>query len=248
MFYYSHHIGDFIKDTSRLTDSQAMTYLRLIWLYYDTEKPFENNLDALAFKIGADTKLVKLIIENFFEIDGDVIRHSRCDKEIEGYRAKSEGGKKGAEKRWGKKDSDSLPITNLMLEQCDLNTNRKPLTVNHIKPLYVNIDDVSPIDCPHEQIVKIYHDILPELRSIEVWSDTRKSYLKQRWREIIKQHGLKTKQEGIEYFIEFFKFVRDSKFLMGKVERKEGKPFQADLEWILKPTNFVNIIERKYHK
>jgi uncharacterized protein YdaU (DUF1376 family) len=41
MHYYQHHIGDFIKATSRLTDGQAMAYLRLLWMYYDTEKPLK---------------------------------------------------------------------------------------------------------------------------------------------------------------------------------------------------------------
>jgi uncharacterized protein YdaU (DUF1376 family) len=132
MFYYSHHIGDFIKDTSRLTDTQAMAYLRLIWLYYDTEKPFNNDIEALAFKIGSEPALIKLIVTNFFEVDGDVIRHSRCDKELDGYKAKSEGGKKGAEKRWGKKEN-SIAIADPMPTLSDPNANRKPITDNHIK-------------------------------------------------------------------------------------------------------------------
>ena len=114
--------------------------------------------------------------------------------------------------------------------------------------IYVNIEDVSLLDCPHEKVISLYHNILPELRQIEVWNETRKGYLKQRWREVVKKHNLKTKEEGLEYFSEFFRFVRESNFLMGKIDRKDGKPFQADLEWILRPTNFAKIIERKYHQ
>jgi hypothetical protein len=33
---------------------------------------------------------------------------------------------------------------------------------------------------------------------------------------------------------------------MGKVQSKDRKPFLADLEWMIKPTNFTKIIERKY--
>ena len=127
-----------------------------------------------------------------------------------------------------------------------LTNNHEPY--NQDKPIYENIEDVSSMDCPHEKIISLYHNVLPELRQVEVWNDTRKGYLKQRWREAVKKHNLQTKEDGLEYFSEFFKFIRDSKFLMGKVDRKEGKPFQADLEWILRPTNFANIIERKYHK
>jgi uncharacterized protein YdaU (DUF1376 family) len=48
MHYYQHHIGDFIKATARLTDGQAMAYLRLLWMYYDTEKPLKPEIKILA--------------------------------------------------------------------------------------------------------------------------------------------------------------------------------------------------------
>ena len=133
MHFYQHHIGDFIKATARLTDGQAMTYLRMIWAYYDDEKPFDNDIDAIAFRVGADRDLVLQLVKHFFEIDGNLIRHRRCDEELEGYKAKSEGGKKGAAKRWGNKVSDSIPMGNPLPTQCDPNANHKPLTNNHVK-------------------------------------------------------------------------------------------------------------------
>jgi hypothetical protein len=47
MNYYQHHIGDFIRDTARLSDAQCMAYLRMIWLYYETELPLDNDADAI---------------------------------------------------------------------------------------------------------------------------------------------------------------------------------------------------------
>jgi hypothetical protein len=35
--------------------------------------------------------------------------------------------------------------------------------------------------------------------------------------------------------------------LTGKVNSKDGRAFVADLEWILKPSNFAKIVEGKYH-
>ena len=99
MNYYQHHIGDFIRDTSRLTDSQCMAYLRLIWMYYDNEQPLPNNPRILAFKVGATVDDVSLILEAFFVLDDAVWRHSRCDAEIADYwkfcEAQKAKGKKG---------------------------------------------------------------------------------------------------------------------------------------------------------
>jgi uncharacterized protein YdaU (DUF1376 family) len=137
MYYYQHHIGDFIKSTSRLTDSQAMTYLRLIWLYYDKDGKVFNDSEQLAFEIGSDIKTVQMIIKTYFEIDGELLKHSRCDKELQGYLNKSTGGKKGAEARWKNKVSHSIPIAIPMPTQCNPNANQEPITnksINTITP------------------------------------------------------------------------------------------------------------------
>ena len=107
MYYYAHHIGDFQRDTAMLTDHQCMTYLRLLWIYYDTEQPLPNNTRRLAFKAGSDSETVGLLLEHFFEQDGDVWRHARCDAEIAEYKRRSENSKRAAQSRW--KNADGMP-------------------------------------------------------------------------------------------------------------------------------------------
>ena len=100
MNYYAHHIGDFIRDTSRLTDQQTIAYLRMLWMYYETETPFENDADAIAFKIGANASEVHQILKHFFFEHDGMWHNSRCDKEILAFRGKSEKAKKSADARW----------------------------------------------------------------------------------------------------------------------------------------------------
>ena len=138
MYYYQHHIGDFIKATSRLTDSQAMAYLRLIWLYYDKDGHVINDSEQLAFEIGSDVKTLQMIIKTYFEINDEFLKHSRCDKELQGYLNKSTGGKKGAESRWKNKVSDSIAITIPMQPQCDPNANQEPITEKPITKNHIN--------------------------------------------------------------------------------------------------------------
>jgi hypothetical protein len=91
---------------------------------------------------------------------------------------------------------------------------------------------------------------LPTLRRIEVWNETRKGYLRQRWREVADELA-KTKEiqssDILGWFAEFFEHIGTSKFLTGRVNDKSGRSFVADLEWILKPSNFAKIVEGKYH-
>jgi hypothetical protein len=104
--------------------------------------------------------------------------------------------------------------------------------------------------CNHKAVVDLYHEHLPTLRKVEVWNDARKGYLRQRWREVAAELSEKeemTEQVMLDYWARFFKYVSESKFLTGRVNSKDGRAFVADLEWILKPSNFAKIIEGKYH-
>jgi len=105
-------------------------------------------------------------------------------------------------------------------------------------------------NCDHEKVIALYHQHLPTLRRVEVWNETRKGYLRQRWREVAEELARQKEvqvSDILDWFTEFFVHIGTSKFLTGRVNSKDGRPFLADLEWILKPSNFAKIIEGKYH-
>jgi uncharacterized protein YdaU (DUF1376 family) len=100
MFYYSHHIGDFVRDTARLNDAQCMAYLRLIWAYYDTEKPLDSTPEKLAFQVGAKVEDIQQILDHFFVLQDGVYVHTRCEKEITHFHKKSQSASASANARW----------------------------------------------------------------------------------------------------------------------------------------------------
>lgn len=64
--------------------------------------------------------------------------------------------------------------------------------------------------------------------------------LRTRWNE-------KQDHQSLEWWESFFTGISKMDFLCGQVPGKNGQaPFLADLEWIIRPTNFVKIIEGKY--
>jgi hypothetical protein len=104
--------------------------------------------------------------------------------------------------------------------------------------------------CNHQAVIDLYHQNLPTLRKVEVWNETRKGYLKQRWREIASELAAEnpiTSEDVLKWWGEFFDHIGKSRFLTGRVNSKDGRSFVADLEWILKPSNFAKIVEGKYH-
>lgn len=122
MHYYQHHIGDFIRDTSRLTDTQCMAYLRLIWIYYETEEPLTDDVDLLAFKTGCDTETIKMLLQCYFHANALRWHHNRIDSELDRYKSKSEKAAKSAKVRWNN--------ANAMRTHSEGNANQEPRTNN----------------------------------------------------------------------------------------------------------------------
>lgn len=142
MHYYQHHIGDFIKDTSFLTNEEIGIYLKLIWLYYDSEKPLPNSIFELGMKTGTRDNQVILegLLEMFFILDeqNQCWHHSRCDKEIEHYRQQlttaSKAGKASALKRAMNKNPTSVEqALNERSTEVQPTNNQQPITKNQDK-------------------------------------------------------------------------------------------------------------------
>ena len=102
-------------------------------------------------------------------------------------------------------------------------------------------------DCDHKKVIELYHQHLPTLRKVEVWNAARQGYLRQRWREVAADMEQPSRDGMLNWWSGFFQHIGKSKFLTGKVNSRDGRAFAADLEWIIKPSNFAKIIEGKYH-
>lgn len=99
--------------------------------------------------------------------------------------------------------------------------------------------------CPVDKIIDLYHQTLPELPKVAIVTEKRKRVISQRWRQM----EPKSEDEGLSDFGDFFRFVRQSDFLMGKKPANNGhKVFTANLEWLVTESNFVKVCEKNYHE
>ena len=251
MHYYNFHIGDYKSHTSHLSVIEDIAYRRLLDFYYLHEKPIKQQNIARQIGMREHEQDVLTILDEFFLSSPEGFVHPRADKEISRFKEFAEAGKRGAAKRWGANGEANSPPNPTPIAT----NNHKPITNNHI-----NTDICPPSGepekgnglpkCNHQGVIDLYHKHLPTLRRIEVWNETRKGYLRQRWREVGDELA-KTKEiqssDILSWFAEFFEHIGTSKFLTGRVNDKSGRSFVADLEWILKPSNFAKIVEGKYH-
>lgn len=83
----------------------------------------------------------------------------------------------------------------------------------------------------YEGIVELYHDLCPKMAKVEKLIGKRRGFVRARFLE-----------HGIEKITTVLRLSGESDFLNGKNDRL----FKVDLEWIMRPENFIKILEGKY--
>jgi hypothetical protein len=89
--------------------------------------------------------------------------------------------------------------------------------------------------CPHSEIIRIYHNALPELPHVveSRWSGSQGAKdLTTRWRED-KRH------QDLEFWKWLFEAMNGNRFWLGE----NNRGWRADLGWIVKRSNFDKIIQ-----
>ena len=83
------------------------------------------------------------------------------------------------------------------------------------------------------------HAKLPMCRRVELLTDARKASIRGRWFDEL---------PTVEAFGNYFDDVARSRFLTGRVDAREGrKPFVANIDWLMKPSNLAKVLEGNYH-
>ncbi len=100
MYYYNFHIGDYKAHTHHLSLIEDIAFRRLLDLYYTTEKPIIEDQAARLIGMRDHGDEVLCVLREFFAETTEGFINKRADKEIAAYKAMSEGGKRGAQKRW----------------------------------------------------------------------------------------------------------------------------------------------------
>lgn len=63
-------------------------------------------------------------------------------------------------------------------------------------------------DCPHQQIIGLYHELLPMCPQVKDWTPARAAQLRARWNE-------DPSRQNLDYWRRFFEYVRTCGFLIG---------------------------------
>ncbi|WP_194720917.1 hypothetical protein [Noviherbaspirillum malthae] len=91
-------------------------------------------------------------------------------------------------------------------------------------------------NCPHQQIIDLYHEALPMCPQVKTWTPKRSSQLRARWNE-------DKSRQNLDYWRKLFEYIAaECPFLVGQTKEQ----FLVSLEWITRPENFAKIREGMY--
>lgn len=112
----------------------------------------------------------------------------------------------------------------------------------------------APPPCPHQAIVDIYHEELPAHPRVLALNESRRALIRGRWRQLWEERGARGRSREPADLLDrlrsyFASDVKQSPFLTGMVAPRDGRPvFIADFEWLMRPQNFLKVIEGKYSR
>ena len=182
----------------------------------------------------------KRFAHNFKNVSPKFVQNSegylinlRLEETREEQRKYSESRSSNVKKRWDRKDT--YVSTHEIHSTIDT---AYPSSSTSLKDINTLVVSPANNDCPHQKIISLYHDILPGLPQVRVWTAKRQKMLKSRW--------VSSKEyQDIEWWKEFFEYVRDKcPHLTGNNSRQ----WTADLEWLITEGNFIKTVEGRYMK
>ncbi|CAB4121632.1 Protein of unknown function DUF1376 [uncultured Caudovirales phage] len=160
MHYYQFNIKSYQTATLHLTNDEDLAYRRLMDFYYDTESHISAKPDkatalrVLSRRLRVATPELEIVLDEFFNFDGECWKNDYCDQVIADYHAfqnkQRTNGSKGG--RGNKANANPNKPTALPKEPKPQPTiNNKQETINHIKD--ITPDGVS--DSVFQDFVKL---------------------------------------------------------------------------------------------
>jgi uncharacterized protein YdaU (DUF1376 family) len=258
--YYERHIGDYLKDTAHLSLLEHGIYTRLLDVYYTRECPIPKA--EVSRLIGARTKDERTALDSvlleFFREAGDTYVQDRCDREIRKFADKSGKAKRSAEARWNAQrshsDGNADASANAMRTHSEGNALQSPDTSNQTQIKKGAKAPSSPgklPTCPHQAIVDLYHEVLPELPGCRLLPDGRKRAIGKTWAWVLTSKKpdhtprATTAEEALAWFRKYFELARDNDFLMGRTPRTgDHASWKCDLDFLLTDRGMKHVIEK----
>lgn len=254
MNYYPHHIGDYLAHAGHLDPIEDVCYRRCLDYYYLHEEPLPGDVACLAKRLRLREHQAELlsVLEEFFELDGGVYRHKRCDLEIAKYqdksaKAKASGRLSGlarkanAEQTLSERSADgelTKTITN--------NQNQNQIEINTHSPgdeVTETVKRPSKYIAPFESIKNLYNEVCTDFVGCRKMDDDRKRLIDKWWRKRKQEDGFESEEEGLRLTRLYLEQAAERPFLRGEGARGA---WRADIDFVFTEKKTTKIVEGAY--
>lgn len=236
--WYATYPADYAAKTKHLSLEEHGAYRLLMDHYYETGLPIPNDPDVIKKILRVSrqkTRKIMLILVLFFrEIDGKLY-HERIEEELEKAKEIHKVKSDAANKRWGNEPPYS---------DADAYARLQPQSQSHSS---TNKDLSNPVDSTQEKIpamhytagriVKLYHDMLPELIPIKRITPKLEQQIK--FIHMLPKIGC----HKLKHWEHFFARVQRSDWLTG---RTRNEPSWYSLRGLLEIETYTRIAEGHY--
>jgi uncharacterized protein YdaU (DUF1376 family) len=263
-------VDKYLGDTTHLTTEQHGAYLLLLMAMWKKGGRLQDVDAQLAQIVRLPLARWKqairpvLVDDCLLKAEGGWITQKRLAAELERAQkhsaAKAEAGSRGAAKRWQK---DGTAIAQLLADE-----SQEPLQMGapipipspmhpsdapeDLAPNGASSPAASPLpNCPHDEIVALYHERLPELPRVKLMSDKRKDAIRKFWRWILtstKSDGTRRatgKDQALTWIGGYFGRASENDWLMGRTVRTgEHANWQCDIDFLVSERGLKQVIEK----
>lgn len=144
------HLNDYAAATFHLSPLEDGIYWRLLRCYYRDEAPIPAEISEAARMVGARTaeeiSAVEVVLKEFFSLEADGWRQSRCDDEIARITEKREKAREAAAASWESRRKATAKQThsdrNATHSPTTHSPNNSPSESNSRKPRPLTVDDL----------------------------------------------------------------------------------------------------------
>ena len=238
MNYYKRHIGDYARDTGHLSALEHGIYTLLLDWYYVNERPIP--FDKAVRIARGNPEETQMVLEEFFKRQETGEKgwiHSRADREIAEYRAKSERNRE-AGKLGGRPKKTQTVIERLANET--LATSHKPLEKKKEEACASSPDEApkrnDPI--PYQAIADAFNINLEKLPKVRTLTAKRRTLIRSAWQSN-PEHRTK------EFWLAYFEECAGDPFLNGTGPYRNGhENWLPSFDYLLRADVVTRVFEK----
>ena len=235
MNYYKRHLGDYARDTGHLTALEHGIYTLLLDWYYVNECPipFEK---AVRIARG-NPEQTQMVLEEFFKMGENGWIHSRADREIQEYRAKSDRNREVGKLGGRPKKTQTVSKRN---PDITLATSHKPLEEEKAKACAPPTGEAPPRNqpIPYQAIADAFNRNMEKLPKVRELNAKRKTMIRTAWQE-------NAERRTPEFWTAYFEECASDSFLNGSGPYKNGhENWRPSFDYLLKGDVVTRVFEK----